>query len=103
MRVLEQGLRQMAQRFNVPFRQDSWHKVLQGIEDGIEALRNKGSLTDKDRSEITFYSEAAAQVRYFKDAWRNHVAHAREHYDEREADSVYTHVRDFMQHMAITP
>lgn len=103
MRVLEHGLRPLAQRFNVDFKVYAWHAVIKDVEQGIDALRNKGNLTDKDREEITFYSDAATQFRYFKDAWRNHVSHAREHYDERDADKVYGHVRDFMQHMVSKP
>lgn len=100
MRVLEHGLRRVAGHFSVPFAVDSWHKVLVAIEDGITRLRNQPNLTDDQRKEITLYSEAAAQFRYFKDAWRNHVSHGREHYDERDAARIYDHVRDFMQHMA---
>jgi hypothetical protein len=100
MRVLEHGLRPMATRFNVRFETDSWHKVIKGIEDGVTALRNKQGLSDFERSEITYYSDAATQFRHFKDAWRNHVSHAREHYDDREAPKVYGHVRDFMEHLA---
>jgi hypothetical protein len=82
------------------FQTDSWHKVLKGIEEALAGLRNKPGLTDKDRAEITHYSEAATQFRHFKDAWRNHVSHARASYDEREAWSVLVHVRKFMQHLA---
>jgi hypothetical protein len=32
---------------------------------------------EKDAT-LKFYSQAAVQFRYFKDAWRNHVAHLRE-------------------------
>jgi hypothetical protein len=100
MRVLEHGLKWMAGRFNVPFETDSWHKVIRAIEDEIHVLRNKNGLTQMDRDDITFYSDAAAQFRYFKDAWRNHVSHAREHYDEREAIKVLSHVGEFMQHLS---
>lgn len=100
MRVLEHGLRLIATRFNVDFAVDSWHKVIKGIEDGIAALRNKQGLTEQDRKGIAYYSDAASQFRYFKDAWRNHVSHGREHYDERDAEKVLTHVREFMQHLA---
>jgi len=103
MRVLEYGLRMMAVRFNVPFHTDSWHTVLQGIEKEITSLRNKTGLTDRDRLEITYYSEAATQFRHFKDAWRNHVSHARVSYDENEARTVLVHVREFMQHLATRP
>ena len=37
------------------------------------------------------------QFRYFKDAWRNHVCHQREHYDVNQAYSVLIHVADFME------
>lgn len=102
MRVLEHGLRPVAVRFNVPFEVDSWHTVLRGIEDGIATLRNRSqrALTEADRREITYYSELANEFRYFKDAWRNHVSHAREHYDERDAAAVLAHVRHFMQQLA---
>jgi hypothetical protein len=74
--------------------------VIKGIEDGITDLRNKRGLTDQDRKEITYYSDAASQFRHFKDAWRNHVSHGREHYDQRDAEKVLTNVREFMQHLA---
>ena len=100
MRVLEHGLRAMATRFDVPCGVDSWHKIISGIEDGLTRLRNKHGLTDQDRNEITHYSDAAAQFRYFKDAWRNHVSHSGEFYDERDAEKVFRHVREFMQQLA---
>ena len=104
MRVLEHGLRLMAQRFGVPFQVDSWHKVIKEIEDGITALRNTnkpGGLTQRDREEITHYSDAASQFRHFKDAWRNHVSHARATYDEREAQKVWDHTKEFMTTLAV--
>jgi hypothetical protein len=100
MRVLEHGLAPLAMRFNVPFAKDSWHTVIRGIEDGIKELRNQGNLTEKDRQQISDYSESASQFRYFKDAWRNHVTHRSIHYDSNGAELVWRHVRDFMQKMA---
>lgn len=100
MRVLEHGLRFLAGKFNVPFTVDSWHRVISGIEIGIPNLRSKGHLTEDDRRSITAYSEVASHFRYFKDAWRNNVSHAKTHYDEREAEKIFLHVRDFMQEMA---
>ena len=100
MRVLEHGLRPIAARFAVPFAQDSWHKVIKGIEEALSDLRNKPNLIEQDRKEITYYSDAASQFRHFKDAWRNHVSHAREHYDDKDADKVMTHVSEFMRQLA---
>ena len=51
-------------------------------------------------AKLKFYSSAAIQFRYFKDAWRNHVSHGRDTYDEREAYSIWNHVKEFMQTLA---
>jgi hypothetical protein len=45
---------------------------------------------------LTFYSEAAKEFVYFKEAWRNHAMHGRASYDENDARKVMTHVREFM-------
>ena len=96
MRILEHGLGALAGKFGVLFTRESWHKVIQGIEDAIAALREKPGLDDHDRENIMRCSSAAAELRYFKDAWRNHVMHARSSYDSYQASSIYVHVRDFM-------
>lgn len=100
MRLIEHGLTKLAARFGVPFTTDSWHKIISGIEDGIDGMRNKPGLTAIDREEITRLSDAATQFRYFKDAWRNHAFHARASYDERGARAIYEHVRAFMDTLA---
>lgn len=44
-----------------------------------------------------FYSETASQFMYLKEAWRNHVTHVRDAYDEGRAFSILNHVRELMQ------
>lgn len=100
MRVLEHGLAQIASRFDVTFKTESWHRVISDVEGAIATLREKRPLTEQDHKDITHYSEAAKEFRYFKDAWRNHVSHGRDWYDDRDARKVYDHVRDFMQQLA---
>jgi hypothetical protein len=102
MRVLEYGLRFVATRFGVSFATDSWHAVIRGIEDGIDAVRNKGraTLTDQDRADITFYSDVATEFRHFKDAWRNHVSHSRKTYTNHDAPPIFQHVGTFMEKLA---
>ncbi len=46
---------------------------------------------------LTFSPACAAQFRYFKDAWRNHVAHMRKDYGAGDAWQTLVHVRDFME------
>jgi hypothetical protein len=47
-----------------------------------------------------FYSEAASQFMFLKEAWRNYAMHVGDVYDEGKALSVLTHVRVVMQALA---
>jgi hypothetical protein len=73
--------------------------ALDQIEKQIREME-KLPASETKTEDIRFYSGLVAQFRWFKDAWRNHVAHARVHYDEREALDVWHHVSPFMQQMA---
>jgi hypothetical protein len=44
-----------------------------------------------------FYFGLLADVRRFKDVFRNHVMHTRKSYGQKAADDVLDHVRHFMQ------
>jgi hypothetical protein len=41
-----------------------------------------------------------ANIAGFKDAWRNHVAHARHKYEDAEAVAIYQHVGALMKQLA---
>jgi len=103
MRVAEHGLRALAKKVGVPFPKTfdlkTWDELIRNIEQEIQKiiLRPKTSRRSKD---LEFYNTAAAQFRYFKDGWRNHVMHTRTRYDERQASSLMAHVHEFMQHLA---
>ena len=103
MRVAEHGLRALAKKVGVPFPKTfdlkTWDELIRSIEQEIQKiiLKPKSSQRSKD---LEFYNTAAAQFRYFKDGWRNHVMHTRTSYDEPQAISLMAHVREFMQHLA---
>jgi hypothetical protein len=103
MRVLEIGLRVLASDLSVsfptPIELENWNTIIEKIEAEIRE-RNKLPKGTKKSDDLQFYSEAAKEFRYFKDAWRNHVSHSREKYGDAEAYRVLTHVKDFMQHLA---
>ena len=103
MRVLEHGLRHVAGVLNVPMaatiEYENWGNIIDQIEKAIRSIEQQPRGAEKS-ARSQFYSEAASQFRYFKNAWRNHVSHARAKYDEREAREVWTHVRQFMQQLA---
>lgn len=103
MRVLEHGLRALARRLKVKFPSgiefETWERIIKSIETEIHKIASQPK-SKKRADALEFYNGAAAQFRFFKDAWRNHVMHTRAVYDEHQATSVMTHARDFMQHIA---
>lgn len=103
MRVLEHGLRALAKRLKVPFPKTfelkTWDRLIGDIEKEIQKVVLKPKTPQRSK-DLEFYNSAAAQFRYFKDGWRNHVMHTRSVYDEHQAMSVMIHVREFMQHLA---
>ena len=92
--------RELNINFPAPLEFENWNTIIEKIESEIRKLNNLPKGQQKS-DELQFYSEAAKEFRYFKDAWRNHVSHSREKYDERQAKRIIEHVRDFMQHIAI--
>ncbi len=99
MRILEKGLERLCALLSVEYGQDQWLVVIQNIEAKIremQALKRGQEKTDK----LTYFSEAAIHFIFIKDAWRNHVSHARSYYDEHQALSVLTHVSDLMRQLS---
>lgn len=100
MRVLEKGLWRFARIAGVPMsaqiEQKNWGGIIGDIETAVERYGDTAPRGPEKTARLQVYSELAAQFRYFKDAWRNHVSHSRAFYDEREAQSVWAHTRDFM-------
>jgi len=115
MMVLEAGLPALAKRLQVRFRPDkaSWGNLIEDVQRkiaselnllahpprgsvplGAKAAKNKKSFLDGCQG-------AAMQFGYFKDVWRNHIAHGRADYEDTDALKCLRHVRDFMSVLAI--
>jgi hypothetical protein len=99
MRVLELGLNALAERLSVKFGRREWENVINDIEAAIAKINGPYAGLDW-REQQRFYAEAAKDFRYFKNAWRNHAMHAREHYDAGDARMILDHVKAFMVHLA---
>ena len=99
MKVLERVLGILAKKFGVDFSHTNWHNVIEQIEKQIRKMDSSFGPDWKEQQK--FYSQAAAQFMFFKDAWRNHVMHVRDvPYDEGRAFSIFDHVKQFMQALA---
>jgi hypothetical protein len=105
MRVAEIGLRDIAKKVGVklkdkgkwmPIEFATWDKVINGIKAKLTQAHAMSKSVRKNQK-LQFYSDAADQCTYFRDLWRNDAAHGRKQYDEGEALSVMTRVREFMQ------
>lgn len=107
MRVLEAGLYALATELGVPLTKRNWGTVIDRIEKEIRkrdkagpGAKVKAASKKAWQADIGFYFEAAAQFMYLKDAWRNRTAHAGTVYTVEKAESIFNHVRDFMQHLS---
>jgi hypothetical protein len=98
MRILERSLGVLALKFGVPFDHNNWHNIIEQLEAKIRKMDATFGLDWKDKQK--FYARAANQFMFFKDAWRNHVMHVRDVFDEGKALSIYNSVRGFMQALA---
>jgi hypothetical protein len=103
MRVAEHGLRGLARYVALDMTRnielETWKTIIDGIEAKIRSAESLPKNSAKSER-LRVLSEAASQVRYFKDAWRNHVMHSRTFYDAREALGIWEHTRDFMLTLA---
>jgi hypothetical protein len=98
MRVLEVMLSVLARRFEVDASRDNWNTIIESIEKRIRAIGPSDGPGWKEEKE--FFSGACLQFAFFKDAWRNHVMHARERYGQKEALEVLGHVENFAQRLS---
>jgi hypothetical protein len=101
MRAAEIGMRCLGKVLNVsfpnkPIELADWHNILEQADSKIAEMKKLPSGAAKDE-ELKFYSQAAVQFRYFKDAWRVRVSHARETYEERAAIRVFDHTVEFFE------
>jgi hypothetical protein len=102
MRILEHGLRYLAKQYGLKGPEDdSWGTILGQIEKKIKDLEQQPKISPIRRRRLQADNEAAAQLGYAKNAWRNRVSHADASYDEQGATEVLDCVRAFMRVLAV--
>lgn len=114
MMALEPGLRALAKRLGEKPspKKGTWGDIFRDIRAAINRRRAalaqppKGtpqitpSAASRERQLLDAAGEAALEFRFFENAWRNHVAHARADYDEGDAKKVLDHTKAFMEMLA---
>jgi len=111
MRAAEIALRAVAVDRNVsfatkPLDQQEWGTILGALESVVTKMRadeiKKWPKPEVKDVQVRFYNEVVQELRGFNEAWRRHVAHARQDaiYDRDYAASVMGHVKKFMEKAA---
>ncbi|MGD1095577.1 MAG: hypothetical protein ABSB35_26720 [Bryobacteraceae bacterium] len=80
----------------IPIEYLPWEKLHNQLRSRADSKLNKlrsGPAKDKKQS---FYGSVFHDFHGFREAWRNHVMHTRENFDEPEAIRVLAHVERFM-------
>jgi hypothetical protein len=98
MRITEKGIRAFTRRLGIPMTRTadkSWGIVLREVDKEYKTLA-ASACTVRQKSDLYFYASVAAQIGYFKDAWRNHVSHDKASYNDEQAAGILRSVHDFM-------
>lgn len=100
MRAAEIGLRAVANNrgvtFSRPLDQAEWQTLIEQIEEKLKTIRQQPRSQTRDE-ELKFFSDANSHFSSLKDAFRNHVAHARDVYGEVQSLSILRRVTEFLE------
>lgn len=96
MRALDFVLRSLAAEVGVDYAQN-WQNILNAIEARLKAASHSGKKSAADKEREHFYAQLGGEFKFFKDGWRNYAMHAVEHYSDRDAEQMLTHVDYFVE------
>lgn len=97
MRVMEVGLRHLANELGIPYA-PSWESYINQINTRIaEKHKKKGIRWKRDEP---YFKEIAGDLLTVKVAWRNPTMHVVRRYTPEEAEQVFAAVRSLMQRIA---
>ncbi len=99
MRGLEHALSALARDVGITWTKEQWHTIIEMIEAAIEKERKSLPKGVEKDDRLHFLSQAAKEFFYFKDGWRNHVAHNKVNYESAQALQTLVHVRDFAERL----
>lgn len=105
MRGTEIGVWALSTSLNVtskyPLELTEWGRIIEDIDNKIQEKQPFAKRSLANSQEFQFLSEASLQFTYFKNAYRNPVAHARETYEEDKAESIMRQTIEFLQIISV--
>jgi hypothetical protein len=105
MIVLQAGLERFAEYLGLSFpggnQFQQWGSILVEIMKEVEQRHKKAQQLPNaqgqaKQEELQFFADTGMQFSFFKDAWRNRVAHGREKYTDDSALTILASVKNFM-------
>ena len=95
-RVMELGVKRVAQEMQVTPSRDDWQSFLKGINEAVERMPYK---TTEERERRAPFAEAAGYLFHFKEAWRNPTMHPKRTYTREEALNVLNGANAFLNYV----
>ena len=106
MRAVESALRKWAEQLGVilkmPATEANWQDIIDAGTASLKQLEQQPR-SQRRTDDLEHFGETQAQFSSFKNAWRNHVAHGKQTYDEMRATEIMQAVRAFMRKLASRP
>jgi hypothetical protein len=103
MRSVEASLHVLASRLGLAFpssvKLQDWVNLTEKIKSEVSALEKKPR-SDAKTNGLRTLSELVLSADSFRLVWRNHVAHAREKYEEPEARKALGHVGEYLKKLS---
>lgn len=97
MRALEPALSALAKPFpHISTTYEYWQKIIEQIEAAVVALGQQPKSQQKIDDE-KFFGSATSHLYFVKNAWRNHVMHARDSYSDDESVKILSHTLEFIE------
>jgi hypothetical protein len=101
------GLKKVRQRYKatgaisyIPIEYSEWEKLLDQLKPRIDKRIDKIKRGPLKQQEQEFYYPILQDIRGIKDAWRNHIMHARQQYSSEDAKAIFGHVENLMIRLA---
>jgi hypothetical protein len=100
MRAAELGLRAFGQSLSITLSKRiedaSWEDILGAMKSKIEDIERLPNSSPNKKEDLEFYSQGAAQFRFFKNGWRTRAAHPKDTvFEEPDARKALNDVRDY--------
>jgi hypothetical protein len=116
MRVVEWGLRALCVDLGMkqvkskikksgrivytPIEYSEWERLLDGLQERVDTKLKALKRGSRKQELQQFYYPVLQDLRGIRDAWRNHVMHARDEYTREDATAILGHVKRLMGTLA---